>query len=93
MQATLLDALAHEFKTLLTAIKAAATTLLSQHGLGEVERDLVMLIDGMTDELNVLVNEAIDLRRRGSGKIILHPGSTAGTGDGIDDSARNHRSA
>jgi two-component system sensor histidine kinase KdpD len=73
LKSTLLDALAHEFKTPLTSIKAAATTLLSRKKLDEVERDLLAVIDEEADRMNDLVNEAIELARIGAGPVQLHP--------------------
>jgi two-component system sensor histidine kinase KdpD len=72
LKSTLLDALAHEFKTPLTSIKAAATTVLSRNKLGEVEQDLVTVVNEETDRLNDLVSEAIDLARMGAGPVKLH---------------------
>ncbi len=72
LKSTLLDALAHEFKTPLTSIKAAATTVLSRNTLGEVEQDLVTVVNEETDRLNDLVSEAIDLARMGAGPVRLH---------------------
>lgn len=71
LKSTLLDALAHEFKTPLTSIKAAATTLLSQGRPGEMERDLLTVVDEETDHLTKLVSEAIELARFGSGPVKL----------------------
>lgn len=72
LKSTLLDALAHEFKTPLTSIKAAVTTVLSRGKAGEMEQDLLTVIDEETDHLNNLVNEAIELARIGAGPVKLH---------------------
>jgi two-component system sensor histidine kinase KdpD len=72
LKSTLLDALAHEFKTPLTSIKAAATSLLSRSKLEETQRDLLVVVDEETDRLNNLVNEAIELARVGAGPVTLH---------------------
>jgi two-component system sensor histidine kinase KdpD len=72
LKATLLDALAHEFKTPLTSIKAAATTMLSHDNLDEMRRDLLTVVDEETDRLTNLVTEAIELARLGSGPVKLH---------------------
>ncbi|MGI8958228.1 MAG: DUF4118 domain-containing protein [Bryobacteraceae bacterium] len=69
LKLALLDALAHEFKTPLTSIKAAATTVLSRNKLGEIEQDLLTVVDEEADHLNDLVNEAIELARIGSGPV------------------------
>jgi two-component system sensor histidine kinase KdpD len=72
LKSTLLDALAHEFKTPLTSIKAAATTILSRNKLDEMEQDLLTVVDEETDRLNSLVSEAIELARVGAGPVKLH---------------------
>jgi two-component system sensor histidine kinase KdpD len=71
LKSTLLDALAHEFKTPLTSIKAAATSVLSRKKLDHFEQDLVTVIDEETDHLNDLVSEAIELARIGAGPVRL----------------------
>jgi two-component system, OmpR family, sensor histidine kinase KdpD len=71
LKSTLLDALAHEFKTPMTSIKAAATTVLSRNKLDEMERDLLKVVDEETDRLNNLVTEAIELARFGSAPVKL----------------------
>jgi len=72
LKSTLLDALAHEFKTPLTSIKAAATTVLSRNTLNEMERDLVSVVDEEADHLDRLVSEAIELARIGASPVTLH---------------------
>jgi two-component system sensor histidine kinase KdpD len=54
LRATVMDALAHEFKTPLTAVQTASSGLLELGGLTEPQRDLVMLIDGEAVRLNAL---------------------------------------
>jgi two-component system, OmpR family, sensor histidine kinase KdpD len=72
LKSTLLDALAHEFKTPLTAIKAASTALLSSSVLRqEQQRELLSVVDEETDRLSVLVTEAIQLARIESGRVQL----------------------
>jgi two-component system sensor histidine kinase KdpD len=72
LKSTLLDALAHEFKTPLTAIKAASTALLSSSGLGqEQQRELITIVDEETDRLSILVTEAIQLARIEAGRVQL----------------------
>lgn len=72
LKATLLDALAHEFKTPLTSIKAAATTLLSRNKLDSIEHEMLSVVDEESDHLNSLVSEAIELARIGAGPVVLH---------------------
>jgi two-component system sensor histidine kinase KdpD len=72
LKSTLLDALAHELKTPLTAIKAASTALLSSSALKEVQqRELISIVDEETDRLSILVTEAIQLARIEAGRVQL----------------------
>jgi two-component system sensor histidine kinase KdpD len=72
LKSTLLDALAHEFKTPLTSIKAASTALLSSNALKQdQQRELVSIVDEEADRLSVLVTEAIQMARIDSGHVIL----------------------
>lgn len=76
LKSTLLDALAHEFKTPLTSIKAASTSLLSSNALRpEQQRELLSIVDEETDRLSVLVTEAIQMARIEAGKVILRRAS------------------
>ena len=74
LKSTLLDALAHEFKTPLTSIKAVTTDLLSnpQEPLSEQQRGLVAIADEGADRLDRLVTEAIQLARIEGGKFQLN---------------------
>jgi two-component system, OmpR family, sensor histidine kinase KdpD len=72
LKSTLLDALAHEFKTPLTSIKAAATTVLSRGSLDQVGTELLTIVDEEADHLTSLVNEAIDVARISAGQVVLH---------------------
>ena len=73
LKSTLLDAIAHEFKTPLTSIKAASTSLLSTQSLApDQQRDLLSVIDEETDHLSVLVTEAIQMARIEAGRVQLH---------------------
>jgi two-component system, OmpR family, sensor histidine kinase KdpD len=72
LKSTLLDALAHEFKTPLTSIKAASTALLSSNGLQpEQQRELISAVDEEADRLSVLVTEAIQMARIEAGRVRL----------------------
>jgi two-component system sensor histidine kinase KdpD len=73
MKATLLDALAHEFTTPLTSIKAAASSILDE--VGPVQQELVTIIEEETDRLDSLVRETIRMGRIEAGNIRLtrHP--------------------
>ena len=76
LKSTLLDAIAHEFKTPLTSIKAVTTDLLSnpQQSLSQEQRGLVTIADEGTDRLARLVTEAIQLARIEGGKFKLNRG-------------------
>ncbi|HEX4593738.1 MAG TPA: ATP-binding protein [Bryobacteraceae bacterium] len=72
LKSTLLDALAHEFKTPLTSIKAASTAMLSNTALQpEQQRELISVVDEEADRLSVLVTEAIQMARIEAGRVHL----------------------
>jgi two-component system sensor histidine kinase KdpD len=71
-KSTLLDAVAHEFKTPLTSIKAAASTILTSPALTNEQRnELLTIIDQESERLSALVTEAIHLARVESGRLHL----------------------
>ena len=71
-KSTLLDAIAHEFKTPLTSIKAASTSLLSEGGaMPATWRELTTIIDEETDRLSLLVSDAVRMAQIDAGKIRL----------------------
>ena len=71
-KSTLLDAIAHEFKTPLTSIKAASTSMLSESGdLPAPMRELTAIIDEETDRLSLLVSDAVRMAQIDAGKISL----------------------
>jgi two-component system sensor histidine kinase KdpD len=74
LKSTLLDAIAHEFKTPLTSIKAVTTDLLSEpgNGLPQQHRELIAIADTGVDHLERLVTEAIQLARIEGGKFRLN---------------------
>lgn len=64
LRTTLLDAMAHEFKTPLTSIMAATTSLLSngdQHG--ETRAELIRVADEETRHLRDLIDDALEMGR------------------------------
>jgi two-component system sensor histidine kinase KdpD len=69
LKSTLLDALAHEFKTPLTSIKAAIGGILETPGGAHTE--LLAIVEEETDRLNALVNEAIQMARVEAGQVQL----------------------
>lgn len=74
LKSTLLDAIAHEFKTPLTTVKAVTTDLLSdpEHQLQRHQRELVTIADEGADRLSKLVTDAIQLARIEGGKFRLN---------------------
>ena len=75
LKSTLLDALAHEFKTPLTSVKVATTTLLSRNVEKLLQAELLTIIDEEADRMTQLVNDSIELARIGSGPVALHRAS------------------
>lgn len=72
-KSTLLDAIAHEFKTPLTSIKAAATAMLSSPAPGPEEgRELMTIVDEETDRLSRLVSEALQMAHIEAGEFRLN---------------------
>jgi len=77
LKSTLLDAIAHEFKTPLTTIKASTTALLaSRPPEPERQRGYIELVDEEADRLGGLVTEAIQMARFEAGQVRLQPGRT-----------------
>ncbi len=71
LKATLLDALAHEFKTPLTSIKAAITSILSNQGGDPIERELLTVADEEADRLTTLLTRTIEVARIEAGHVKL----------------------
>ena len=72
LRAIVLDALAHEFKTPLTSLKAAASGLASLVLADAREREFVSIVAEETDRLQVLVTDAIQRLRIDSGRFTVH---------------------
>jgi two-component system, OmpR family, sensor histidine kinase KdpD len=72
LKSSILDALAHEFKTPLTSIKAASTALLSKAATpAEQQHEFLSIIDEEADRLTNLVTEAIQISHIEAGRIKL----------------------
>jgi two-component system sensor histidine kinase KdpD len=71
LKSTLLDALAHEFKTPLTSVKAATSALLSRRNLDATTSELLTIVDEEADRLTNLVSDSIELARIGTGPVTL----------------------
>ena len=81
LRSAILDSVAHEFRTPLTAIKASVTSLLSG-GLDEAQQnELLTVINEESDRMNHLVEEATQMARVESEQVELdlrpHPVSEA----------------
>jgi two-component system sensor histidine kinase KdpD len=71
-KSTLLDAIAHEFKTPLTSIKAASTSILHDvPDLSPQVRELTSIIDEEATRLNLLVTDAVRMAQMDASKIHL----------------------
>ena len=70
LKSALLDALAHDFRTPLTSIKAAVTNLLGQPH-PDPDRELMTIINEEADRLNRLVSEVLEMVRIEAGKLHL----------------------
>jgi two-component system sensor histidine kinase KdpD len=72
LRATVLDALAHEFKTPLTSMKAAAGDLLTSASTSARDRELVTIIDEDLDRFQALVTDAVQMLRIDAGTFTVH---------------------
>jgi two-component system sensor histidine kinase KdpD len=72
LKSALLDSITHDFRTPLTSIKAAVTSLLSDDGLDYPQRrELLTVVDEETNRLNALVGEAAEMSRLEGGEFEL----------------------
>lgn len=71
LRADVLDALAHEFKTPLTAVNTASSGLLELGGLSDAQTDLVTLIDDEAVHLNELCTRLLQTARLDPEKVDL----------------------
>jgi two-component system sensor histidine kinase KdpD len=72
LRATVLDALAHEFKTPLTSMKAAAGNLLTSTSMDAGNRELVTIVNEELDRLQGLVTDAVRMLRIDAGDFAIH---------------------
>lgn len=72
LKGILLDALAHEFKTPLTAIKAAVSTMLSHREHERIEQELLTVADEEADHMTALVDEVLKIARIEAGHVKLN---------------------
>jgi len=75
LRSALLDSVTHEFRTPLTAIKASATSLLSDSVTDQSQRlELLTVINEESDRLNRLVGEAAEMAQLDAQKVELRLG-------------------
>ena len=72
LRATVLDSLAHAYKTPLTAIRAASTGLGEMGRLSAGQADLVALIDEQAGLLGELTNRLLTTARLDAGEVAIH---------------------
>jgi two-component system sensor histidine kinase KdpD len=93
LRSALLDSVTHEFRTPLTAIKASASSLLTNSGLTEAARtELLTVINEESDRLNRLVGEAAEMAQLDAGKFELHV-ATHRIAEAIDDAIERAKSS
>ena len=72
LKSALLDSITHDFRTPLTSMKAAVTSLLGSHGTDRAQSaELLTIIDEECDRLNHLVEEAAEMARLEAGEVEL----------------------
>ena len=73
LKSALLDSVTHDFRTPLTSMKAAVTSLLASGKTDAAQRqELLSIINEECDRLNHLVEEASEMARLEAGEIELH---------------------
>jgi len=73
LKSALLDSIAHDFRTPLTAIKAATTDLLAADGRdAHHQKELLTIVNEECDRLNHLVEEAAEMAKLEAGEFELH---------------------
>jgi two-component system sensor histidine kinase KdpD len=74
LRTTLIDAMAHEFKTPLTLIKAATTSLLSSPDEPkETRQEQLTIADEEAEHLRKLIDDAVEMARLDTADIDVHP--------------------
>ena len=74
LRTTLIDAMAHEFKTPLTLIRAATTSLLANPDVPtESRQEQLTIADEEAEHLRELIDDAIEMARLDTTRIELHP--------------------
>lgn len=89
LRSALLDAVTHEFRTPLTSIKAAASTLGSSVQLDEAaRRDLIAVVEEEADRLNRLVGDAAEMAQLDAHQVHLEF-EVLGIGNAVDAAVKN----
>jgi two-component system sensor histidine kinase KdpD len=91
LRATVLDALAHEFKTPLTAMKAASSDLIESEPPSSRNHELSLIIDEELDRLSALVTDAVQMLRIDAGDFVVHLGHHA-VGSLVDAAIKRYAS-
>ncbi|MGA8150740.1 MAG: ATP-binding protein [Terriglobales bacterium] len=74
LRTTLIDAMAHEFKTPLTLIKAATTSLLANPDITpENRKEQLTIADEEAEHLRGLIDDSIEMARLDTARIEIHP--------------------
>jgi two-component system sensor histidine kinase KdpD len=85
LRTTLIDSMAHEFKTPLTLIKAATTSLLANPDIPvENRKEQLAIADEEAEHLRELIDDAIEMARLDTAHIEIHP-EMANLGDTLQD--------
>jgi len=74
LRATVLDAMAHEFKTPLTSMKAASSDLATSRTAGDRDRELATILDEELDRFQTLITDAVQMLRIDGGNFVVHLG-------------------
>lgn len=77
LRATVLDSLAHAYKTPLTAIRAASSGLSEMGRLSSAQAELVALIDEQANQLSDLTARLLTTARLDAGEVSIHAVSIA----------------
>ncbi|MBV8551134.1 MAG: DUF4118 domain-containing protein [Acidobacteriaceae bacterium] len=77
LRTAVLDALAHDFKTPLTAIRTASTGLIEMGNLTPVQLELAALVDNQTAHLDELTTRLLQMSRLDKHDIQLHCEATS----------------
>src|SRR6267143_788884 len=72
LKSALLDSVTHDFRTPLTSMKAAGTSLLASKADAAQHQELLSIINEECDRLNHLIEEASEMARLDAGEIELH---------------------